>query len=52
MRKFDDDSATDEVVVTLETNIPNDLLTDLTPPRCDGNVGEIKITQVMGGVGP
>ncbi len=43
---------TDDVAVSVETNIPTDFLVSLEPPSCKDNDGVITFGQVTGGFGP
>jgi len=45
-------TATDNVVVTENTNYPSSLELYTEPPSCDGQKGVIRIVEVQGGVGP
>ncbi|MEQ1746991.1 MAG: gliding motility-associated C-terminal domain-containing protein, partial [Saprospiraceae bacterium] len=45
-------TATDNVLVSENTNYPSDLELYTEPPSCDGKKGVIRIEEVQGGVGP
>ena len=45
-------TATAQVPVQQEMNVPTGLQYDLDPPKCNGILGLVMVTQINGGVGP
>lgn len=45
-------SRTDSVQVLEETNIPANMIVDVTPPSCRGNDGVVFFQEIIGGIGP
>jgi hypothetical protein len=43
---------TDDVQVLLDTNVPTDIVVDLTRPGCKDNDGVIRFKEIKGGTGP
>ncbi len=44
--------STDEVLITVNENIPTDLIFDAQNPQCSDDLGAIMISEVIGGEGP